>query len=257
MNSSSPNLAMNLPYIAAAIIMHAPHACFRDSGCDVTTLSAAQLIIIEMAAAAGCCLARAVGRTSPANMQQLCTRPMRPLHMSRRLLIRSLAQRAAAPATPCTEAAPKFVNLPAEQQQQIDAYLDILLEWNKKLNLISRGKLWQGRRRDGVKAAYHSISPLQIRVCSACLPSLFACVAPCSRDREERGVQSSRRRQPGVAARHRSVPGAAAAVPRAAPASCGRGAAAVAAAAQQQGQQQQQQRRPAVQGHGNRRPKGC
>ncbi|KAI3424771.1 hypothetical protein D9Q98_008159 [Chlorella vulgaris] len=58
--------------------------------------------------------------------------------MSRRLLIRSLAQRAAAPATPCTEAAPKFVNLPAEQQQQIDAYLDILLEWNKKLNLISR-----------------------------------------------------------------------------------------------------------------------
>ena len=38
-------------------------------------------------------------------------------------------------ATDAAAAAPKFASLPVEQQRQIDAYLDVLLDWNQRMNL--------------------------------------------------------------------------------------------------------------------------
>lgn len=44
-------------------------------------------------------------------------------------------------------AAPKYASLSAEQQQQVDAYLDILLDWNQRMNLTGRTARGVGRRR--------------------------------------------------------------------------------------------------------------
>lgn len=53
---------------------------------------------------------------------------------------RPLCARHAATAgtSPLAEPAPKFAALPAEQQRQVDAYLDLLLDWNQRMNLTGR-----------------------------------------------------------------------------------------------------------------------
>ena len=73
------------------------------------------------------------------------------VHRSRRHLFtahtsvcRAAAEDAAASPPPqqsatAAAAAPKFASLPLEQQRQIDAYLDILLDWNQRMNLTGEG----------------------------------------------------------------------------------------------------------------------
>ena len=48
----------------------------------------------------------------------------------------------AAAAGPAASGAPKFAALPAEQQQQVEAFLDILLDWNTRMNLTGGFGCW-------------------------------------------------------------------------------------------------------------------
>lgn len=59
---------------------------------------------------------------------------------------------AAAGTSPLAEPAPKFAALPAEQQRRVDAYLDLLLDWNQRMNLT-------GTRCRGQAAGSDASSP--------------------------------------------------------------------------------------------------
>jgi hypothetical protein len=60
----------------------------------------------------------------------ICRQPARRL-----LPCRAVAAAADAAAGPAASGAPKFAALPVGQQQQVDAFLDVLLDWNTRMNL--------------------------------------------------------------------------------------------------------------------------
>lgn len=83
--------------------------------------------------AAGFACRSAVFRTLPlVHLREFgIQQPARPL----------LCRRTPAAGTLAAAAAPKYAGLPPEQQQQVDAFVDILLDWNQRMNLTGALRL--------------------------------------------------------------------------------------------------------------------